>query len=189
MRDPFKTTEPTCIKAWRANQVRQVDVTPALIASFWNRVKKGSPSECWEWQGHICKTGYGTLSAKFKQGPIKAHRISYAIHNGNIPEWLFVLHHCDNPKCVNPDRLYAGDEADNMRDAVSRGRAKGGAKTVRFGSETTGAKLNEEKVRAIISSLSEMTNAELSIEYGVARRTIADIRNRKSRPKVCGELE
>lgn len=75
---------------------------------------------CWEWTGTINDNGYGVLKIDGRQW--RAHRASYAIHNGEVPDDLFICHHCDNRKCVRPDHLYAGTPLQNMQDKVSRGR-------------------------------------------------------------------
>ena len=89
---------------------------------FWAKVKK--TDNCWEWTAATWGKGYGVYRHKNKSR--SAHRLSYEIANGPIPEGLLVLHKCDNPKCVRPDHLWLGTHADNMADCVRKGRnAKG----------------------------------------------------------------
>lgn len=76
---------------------------------------------CWEWTRSCDADGYGHL---VHQGSLKgAHRHSYELSRGNIPDGLFVLHECDNRKCINPDHLFLGTNMDNMRDMYAKGRA------------------------------------------------------------------
>lgn len=82
-----------------------------------NRVD--SKTGCWTWIGTTAKSGYGVMRIDAKV--VTAHRISYALHKGD-PTGFHVLHSCDNRLCVNPDHLRLGDDADNNKDAMDRGR-------------------------------------------------------------------
>lgn len=85
---------------------------------FWSKVDKSG--DCWEWTAGGHKFGYG----EFKVNGIlyRAHRFSYELHKGKIPEMMGINHTCDNPKCVNPDHLYAGTQAKNMEDRSIHGK-------------------------------------------------------------------
>jgi hypothetical protein len=74
---------------------------------------------CWRWLGNKTWKGYGYIS-----GHRKAHREYYTRYVGEIPAGLYVLHKCDVKDCVNPEHLYVGTHADNMKDCVERGQSK-----------------------------------------------------------------
>lgn len=90
---------------------------PPLVR-FFEKVRK--TETCWEWTACLNSKGYGTMAVLGR--PVLAHRLSYEFHKGKIPEGLYVCHHCDNPKCVNPDHLFTGTNQDNQNDCVSKGR-------------------------------------------------------------------
>ena len=91
------------------------------IFRFFSRVTKESDQlGCWEWIGTITNEGYGVFGVE--GGFSSAHRFSWKIHYGDIPDGLLVLHKCDNRKCVNPEHLFLGTHQDNMRDKIAKGR-------------------------------------------------------------------
>lgn len=77
-------------------------------------------SGCVEWAGHLLPNGYGTFG--FEGRAAYAHRYAYQRAHGSIPAGLFVLHRCDNPRCVAPAHLFAGTQKDNMIDCSRKGR-------------------------------------------------------------------
>ncbi|MFD5425234.1 HNH endonuclease signature motif containing protein [Streptomyces sp. NPDC127084] len=85
------------------------------------RVDKDGAGGCWIWTAARGDHGYGTLQGDDGR-TVGAHRFSYELHHGPIPEGLLVMHSCDNPPCVNPDHLSVGTHADNMRDMATKGR-------------------------------------------------------------------
>ena len=92
---------------------------------FWPKVAKSGPDECWLWTRSLNKYGYGQINSGGRGRPIVAHRVSWEIHFGPIPDGLFVLHHCDNTPCDNPSHLYLGTKKLNSADMIARNRGRG----------------------------------------------------------------
>jgi len=79
-----------------------------------------SDNGCIEWTGARLPTGYGLFSLDGRMQ--RAHRVSYELSFGPIPDGLHILHSCDNPPCVNPAHLRPGTRTENMQDKAERGR-------------------------------------------------------------------
>ncbi|MFD9905613.1 HNH endonuclease signature motif containing protein [Streptomyces sp. NPDC059063] len=95
----------------------------AAAVRFWLRVDRNAPGGCWLWTGARGDHGYGTLQGDDGR-TVGAHRFSYTLHHGPIPDGLLVMHSCDNPPCANPAHLSVGTHADNMRDMAAKGRSR-----------------------------------------------------------------
>lgn len=95
-----------------------------LDARFWAKVTK--TETCWLWAGAKA-AGYGVIRRSRRS--IKAHRYTWELTNGPIPDGLFACHTCDVRACVNPAHLFLGTNGDNQRDSVAKGRHIGQNKT------------------------------------------------------------
>lgn len=101
---------------------RSNDTMKTTLQRFTEKVNK--TDNCWEWTAYINRHGYGAI--RFNGRATLAHRVSYELHNGPIPEGFLVCHHCDNPKCVNPGHLFIGTHQDNRNDCLKKGRFANG---------------------------------------------------------------
>ena len=125
---------------------------------FWKKVDKSG--DCWEWTAAKNRSGYGRF------GVNGINKLAHRVVMGD-PEGKCVLHHCDNPGCVNPDHLYIGDHADNAHDRSERGR----------GSHFHYYKLGAHEVLTIRSWYARGGHSyrTLSKIFGVTKRCIGDI--------------
>ena len=111
-------------KSWKCGGVREGSGRkPSPISErLKNRHVIDSDTDCWNWSGNTSGNGYGRIRHKGRY--ICAHRASYIVRIGEIPDGLLVLHKCDNRGCVNPDHLFLGTHKDNMQDMLSKGRGR-----------------------------------------------------------------
>lgn len=129
--------------------------------------------DCWEWKGARVRQGYGRFWLKGKS--IRAHRVAYRWHFGDIPKGLVVCHHCDNPACCNPRHLFPGTMKDDLDDMRSKGRQV----QVR-GEEHGSSVLTAGQVKAIRAFLAAgVSGRSLAFQYGVSFQLISDIKRRK----------
>lgn len=78
-------------------------------------------SGCWIWLGNLSGSkGYGYIDVYGK--PTRAHRYSYELHKGKIPNGLVIDHLCKMSWCVNPDHLEAVTQKVNMERGANTGR-------------------------------------------------------------------
>jgi len=144
-----------------------------LEERFWAKVDKKGPDDCWEWTGALGGDRYGHrygqigISGKI----VRAHRVSWELANGPIPKGICVLHHCDNPSCVNPSHLFLGTKLDNAQDAIKKGRY------VNLRGEDNGAaELTEQDVHEIRQMLGRgIPQRVIAKKYGVSKSTVTRI--------------
>lgn len=156
-----------------------------LDARFWAKVDRTGDG-CWEWTAHRDRAGYGRINVG--QVPALAHRLSWWLTNGAIPDGLFVCHHCDNPPCVRPDHLFLGTPRDNNDDKLAKGR---GTPPPQFrGLVHHNAEFADDVIRGVRESYAagrEM-QSEIAARLGVAQTTVSAWVTGRLRPEAGGPI-
>lgn len=161
-------------RKWWSNSYQPSPAQARPLADrFSDKVTKSEG--CWEWVGY-CRAGYGRISIGnhvFRS----AHRVSWELHNGPIPNDLFVLHKCDNTKCVRPDHLFLGTKGDNNRDRHLKGRSGS-----HVGELNGRRKITERDVIEIRRLFTpwKVRYSDLAQRFGVSTSTINSIINRRT---------
>lgn len=157
------------------------------IARFWSLIQRGAQDECWPWIGGRNKHGYGVVYASNRNegdSCTTAHRVAYLLAKGVFDSNLMVLHSCDNPPCCNPAHLRVGTAKDNAQDAILRNRRP---TTIKFAPRVR--KLSDQDVEEICRlSIKGRSARELAEAYGVARSTISDILNGKTKTHITAGM-
>lgn len=150
----------------------------SLEERFWRNIRKAGSAECWGWIGKSRLSGYGFIGLGGRSaGKALAHRVSWEIHNGQIPSGFgyhgaVIMHKCDNRLCVNPAHLTLGTQKENVLDMDMKGRRVSNPPR---GSKHLNAKFTEVDILDIRAS--KRRTKELVLRYGVNRSTINGIRN------------
>ena len=161
----------------------------SLQQRFWERVNKDGPKpdqsvpayvgldKCWLWTGALDQDGYGRIGiGGSKCLTLRAHRCSFELHGGVLPEGHVAMHKCDNPTCVNPSHIQPGTIEENNKDAKTKSRTASGAKhwmsktpeLIKRGSNHHNSQLTDDDVRAIRAS--SEPGWVLAARYGLKNR-------------------
>lgn len=149
---------------------KDTGTTRTTLESFMKKVYPEPNTGCWLWGGKVNENGYGRTWTKHLKLH-NAHRLSYYLHNGDFDRSMHVLHKCDVPSCVNPDHLYLGDQAQNVKDRDSRNRG-----VWKHGSMNHRATISEETVRQI----------KIELQRGENHRLIAE--NHKTKKHIVSDI-
>lgn len=145
-------------------------MSKVLEYRFWNRVDK--TGSCWNWIGKKNKAGYGVFSLSFieKGKRILAHRQSWLLSGKEIPEQMYICHHCDNPSCVRPDHLFIGTLDDNNQDMKMKWRHTWGIRHPQ-------ARMDPERVREIrgLWDIGLLTQTQIGNIFGIGSRAVSKI--------------
>lgn len=136
--------------------------TKPLESRFWSKVQK--TDGCWLWVGaKHGRYGHGKMLKRMGEPLREAHRVSWELHYGPIPDGMCVLHRCDNPPCVRPEHLFIGSRQDNSTDMVEKRRNQ-------RGNQKPNAKLTEADVISLRASTESL--AVLAHKYRVSKTVI-----------------
>lgn len=130
---------------------------------------------CRVWTGKTDRDGYGIISIDYKK--VRVHRLAWTLAYGPILGGLHVLHHCDNPPCIDIEHLFLGTVADNNADKMQKGRGRYVLPPVRRGESHPNAKLTDAQVAEIRrrSTGARGEQTAMAKEYGVSQVRISQL--------------
>ncbi len=146
---------------------------PIVRFNRWTGDRPGE--DCWEWTGRLTPSGYGSIWVGRDSKPTRthAHRFSYQLFCGTVPEELCVCHHCDNKKCVNPSHLFLGTRIENNRDRDKKGRNVPGKRRL--------TNQDVAEIRKIIATGIRGIQRRVAAKFNVSCSTICNIHRGKER--------
>ena len=161
---------------------KNVILTEGDLLRFWSKVDRSNADGCWEWTAAKSPFGHGNFHCQNQMH--RAHRISWVVTHGEIPNNSFVLHKCDNPKCCNPQHLFLGTQSDNVADMISKGRNVKSSqlslimKTHAARGDRNGmAKLNQSDVNGIRLLLrAGMLQKDIASLFSICQQSVSDIK-------------
>lgn len=135
-----------------------------VLKRFLGHVERNDAG-CWLWTGSHGVNGYGQFG--FNGKTARAHRVSWQLHVGEIPNGSFVLHRCDIRHCVNPAHLFLGTAKDNTADMIQKNRHN-------FGLRKSRLKLSTEQISKILTlyAAGGVSTRALAERFGVSHATI-----------------
>ncbi len=154
-------------------------IRPPRSMTLAERLERNSIPEpnsgCILWLGGCMPFGHGRMRWDGKL--YLTHRLAWIAHRGPIPDELFVCHKCDVPSCINPDHLFLGTNADNIKDMYTKGR-----RVMFRGEQHARATTTDAQVRAIRAD--PRVQREIAADYGIHQATVSAIKLRKYRGHV-----
>lgn len=168
------------------------NVKTCVMERFSLYVDPGEENECWEWNGSTAKERPGQLpygNFRIKHGgkwaTERAHRVAFFLAAGYWPD--YVMHDCDNARCVNPNHLLEGTHRANVEDAVQKKRLsisrhnRGG-----YRKQEWRAPISLDDARAIRARYAAgEKQAALAMEFGVTQGAVSSIVRGRTRKEAA----
>jgi HNH endonuclease len=150
---------------------------PTIVRYFTKVDQSAGPDGCWPWTGAPDQDGYGIFwDGTYRENGaghyVRVTRWTFEQFVGPIPDRQQVLHHCDNPPCVNPVHLFTGTVKTNHEDREVKGRGRRMHGATHVESKLTDDQVREIRTRYAAGGISQRA---LSLEFGVSNQLISGI--------------